>query len=91
MNSELNKKLETIRTQLQADIEGKNLVRATLSEAEQSFCTEGLALIQAAGYELEGFEELDTESVFEALDAVSEDSGGRVTQQVEMLKAQYAR
>lgn len=85
MNPKTNAVLGKIRTTLETATQGKNLKGARLAEerdnqvtteAKQRFVSEGLELIHAAGYELDGFDEsTSAEEIQEAIAVVAEEEG----------------
>lgn len=92
MTPQTNQTLSALRAKLEADLEGKNLTGAQLSEAEVAFIDEGLNLVKAVGYELEGFDDgIGPDEVHDVLKAMAEEEGdAELAEKVEALFTKYA-
>lgn len=97
MNAKANAVLDNIRKTLEHDLGLENtpdtVVTETeveegddLTEAEVKFCEEGLAFIEAAKYELEGFEEVGPDEIIEALEEIAADEPALAPKVVEFFK-----
>lgn len=67
----------------QDDTEGESVA---MTEAEIRFCEQGLAFIDAAQYEMEGFESVGPEEIIEALEEIAADDKRLAPKVIEFFK-----
>lgn len=86
MNEKTNTVLSKIRQTLETELKGMNLQNAELTEAERAFIADATALIDEAGYELDGqFDAEDPDAWADALEQLADEDGEFAEQALELL------